>query len=276
MAFWIDDIKNDLGITVIMIEHDMSLVSAVSDRVLALNNGRMLALGTPARGAVRPGGDRGVSREGRRHEPATSQCATRVRASSPPHSWGRDRVGGMRTSDVVVPPPLTPPHKGEGNRRRDAGRAMTEPILSVRNLETYYGPITAIRGVSFDVTRGPDRHHPGRQRRGQDHGAAIGLRRAGAAEGHRRLRRARHHGARARLGGAQRHRPRAGGARDLPVHDGEGQPDDGRLRAPRPRRRRARRGDGLRLLPGPARARRHRPRAICPAASSRCWRSAAG
>jgi branched-chain amino acid transport system ATP-binding protein len=31
-----------------MIEHDMSLVSAVSDRVLALNNGRTLALGTPA------------------------------------------------------------------------------------------------------------------------------------------------------------------------------------------------------------------------------------
>ena len=48
VAFWIDDIKNDLGVTVIMIEHDMSLVSAVSNRVLALNNGRMLALGTPS------------------------------------------------------------------------------------------------------------------------------------------------------------------------------------------------------------------------------------
>jgi branched-chain amino acid transport system ATP-binding protein len=48
VAFWIDDIKSDRGITVIMIEHDMSLVSAVSSRVLALNNGRMLALGTPA------------------------------------------------------------------------------------------------------------------------------------------------------------------------------------------------------------------------------------
>ncbi len=48
VAFWIDDIKNDLGITVIMIEHDMSLVSAVSNRVLALNNGRTLALGTPS------------------------------------------------------------------------------------------------------------------------------------------------------------------------------------------------------------------------------------
>ncbi|HUG35753.1 MAG TPA: ABC transporter ATP-binding protein, partial [Candidatus Limnocylindrales bacterium] len=46
MAFWIQDIKTLLGITVLMVEHDMSLVSAVSDRVLALNYGRPLALGT--------------------------------------------------------------------------------------------------------------------------------------------------------------------------------------------------------------------------------------
>ncbi|WP_119420714.1 ABC transporter ATP-binding protein [Desertibaculum subflavum] len=46
MAFWIQDIKNLLGVTVLMVEHDMSLVSAVSDRVLALNYGRMLAQGT--------------------------------------------------------------------------------------------------------------------------------------------------------------------------------------------------------------------------------------
>ena len=32
--------------------------------------------------------------------------------------------------------------------------AMAEPILSVRNIETYYGPIMAIRGVSFDVPKG--------------------------------------------------------------------------------------------------------------------------
>ena len=48
MAFWIQDIKNLLGITVLMVEHDMSLVSAVSDRVLALNYGRPLATGTPS------------------------------------------------------------------------------------------------------------------------------------------------------------------------------------------------------------------------------------
>jgi branched-chain amino acid transport system ATP-binding protein len=47
MAFWIEDIKNLLGITVLMVEHDMKLVSAVSDRVLALNYGRPIATGTP-------------------------------------------------------------------------------------------------------------------------------------------------------------------------------------------------------------------------------------
>lgn len=46
MAFWIQDIKNDLGITVLMVEHDMSLVSKVSDRVLAMNQGEVLAMGT--------------------------------------------------------------------------------------------------------------------------------------------------------------------------------------------------------------------------------------
>jgi branched-chain amino acid transport system ATP-binding protein len=48
MGFWIEDIKKDLGITVIMVEHDMNLVSMVSDRVMALNYGRVIALGTPS------------------------------------------------------------------------------------------------------------------------------------------------------------------------------------------------------------------------------------
>jgi branched-chain amino acid transport system ATP-binding protein len=46
MAFWIQDIRTLLGVTVLMVEHDMSLVSAVSDRVLALNYGRVVASGT--------------------------------------------------------------------------------------------------------------------------------------------------------------------------------------------------------------------------------------
>ncbi len=55
MAFWIADIKNVLGITVLMVEHDMSLVSKVSDRVLAMSQGEELATGTPAEVQSHPG-----------------------------------------------------------------------------------------------------------------------------------------------------------------------------------------------------------------------------
>ena len=54
MAFWIGDIKNDLGITVLMVEHDMGLVGRVSDRVLAMSQGEVLALGTPAEVQAHP------------------------------------------------------------------------------------------------------------------------------------------------------------------------------------------------------------------------------
>ena len=47
VAFWVEDIKKQMGVTVLMVEHDMHLVASVSDRVLALADGRMLSLGTP-------------------------------------------------------------------------------------------------------------------------------------------------------------------------------------------------------------------------------------
>lgn len=47
LAFWIHDITRLRGITVLLVEHDMRLVSEVSDTVLAINSGRMLAIGKP-------------------------------------------------------------------------------------------------------------------------------------------------------------------------------------------------------------------------------------
>jgi branched-chain amino acid transport system ATP-binding protein len=55
MAFWIQDIKHELGITVLMVEHDMTLVSKVSDRVLAMNQGEVIAMGTPREVQTDPG-----------------------------------------------------------------------------------------------------------------------------------------------------------------------------------------------------------------------------
>lgn len=48
LAFWVDDIRTELGITVVMVEHDMSLVKAVADRVICMAQGRLLAQGTSA------------------------------------------------------------------------------------------------------------------------------------------------------------------------------------------------------------------------------------
>ena len=47
MAFWIEDIRKQLKITVLVIEHNMNLVNRISDRVLAVNQGEVLALGSP-------------------------------------------------------------------------------------------------------------------------------------------------------------------------------------------------------------------------------------
>ena len=54
VAFWIEDMRRDMGLTVLMVEHDMSLVNQVSDRVLAVANGRPLALGDPAEVQAHP------------------------------------------------------------------------------------------------------------------------------------------------------------------------------------------------------------------------------
>ncbi|MYD42645.1 MAG: ABC transporter ATP-binding protein [Gammaproteobacteria bacterium] len=47
LSFWIEDINEELGITVIMVEHDMNLLGQVSARVMALSDGELLTVGTP-------------------------------------------------------------------------------------------------------------------------------------------------------------------------------------------------------------------------------------
>lgn len=45
LIFWIKDIRDQFGITVILIEHNMQLVTQISDRLLALNFGQKLVEG---------------------------------------------------------------------------------------------------------------------------------------------------------------------------------------------------------------------------------------
>lgn len=47
LSFWITDIKEEFGITIIIVEHNMGLVTSLSDRVLALSFGQPIAIGSP-------------------------------------------------------------------------------------------------------------------------------------------------------------------------------------------------------------------------------------
>ncbi len=47
LSFWITDIKEAFGITIIIVEHNMGLVTSLSDRVLALSFGEPITIGKP-------------------------------------------------------------------------------------------------------------------------------------------------------------------------------------------------------------------------------------
>lgn len=54
LSFQLEDINEELGATIIMVEHDMNLVSIASSRVMALADGKRLAVGTPAEVQAHP------------------------------------------------------------------------------------------------------------------------------------------------------------------------------------------------------------------------------
>ena len=54
IARFILDIREERGITVMMIEHDMGIVMDISDQVSVLNFGRLIACGTPAQVSADP------------------------------------------------------------------------------------------------------------------------------------------------------------------------------------------------------------------------------
>ncbi len=47
LIFWVKDIQDELGVTILLIEHDMKMVMDISDRVLAINFGKPITEGVP-------------------------------------------------------------------------------------------------------------------------------------------------------------------------------------------------------------------------------------
>ena len=48
LAFWIQDIREVLGITILLIEHDLNIVREVSDTVAVLSGGELIWSGQPS------------------------------------------------------------------------------------------------------------------------------------------------------------------------------------------------------------------------------------
>lgn len=47
LVFWVKDIQDELGVTILLIEHDMKMVMDISDTILAINFGKPITEGRP-------------------------------------------------------------------------------------------------------------------------------------------------------------------------------------------------------------------------------------
>src|SRR5271154_4820849 len=54
IARFVLDLRDELGVTVFMVEHDMGIVMDISDHVCVVDNGRKIAEGAPAEVAANP------------------------------------------------------------------------------------------------------------------------------------------------------------------------------------------------------------------------------
>ena len=102
------------GLTVLLIEHKLDLVMTLSDHIVVLDNGRVIAAGPPA--AVQ--GDRAV-----------------IEAY-----LGRGTETRLRPERAARAPP--------------AGPAAAPPLLELRDIDVFYGPVQALARVSLHVDAG--------------------------------------------------------------------------------------------------------------------------
>ena len=107
----------DTGVTILLVDHDMSLVLNLCDTINVLDFGALIATGTP-------------TRSGR-----TSWCRRRISAS--PTS-----TAGGHVSDVAFEP-----HQGDSP-------STDVPMLECRGLDVGYGKLTVARDITFTLEKG--------------------------------------------------------------------------------------------------------------------------
>ena len=129
MTTLINRLRNEMGLTVLLIEHDMRVVMGISDWITVLDHGERIAEGTPAEVRANPQGHRGIS----------GHAARRVTNRSRPGRNGGDRMTAQTTAASAA--------------STTNGDTAT-PMLRLDDIQTYYGRIQALKGVTLEIAQG--------------------------------------------------------------------------------------------------------------------------
>ncbi len=114
----------DLGVAVVLIEHDMGLIMELAERIVVLNYGKEIAVGTP---------------EQIKHDPVVIEAYLGV--EDEPLDATKLQTGTVDLSLL----------KGDDADKK--GEALMSS-LTVQAAEVYYGRVHALRELSFDVHEG--------------------------------------------------------------------------------------------------------------------------
>ena len=148
-------IRDELGITIIWVEHIMGVLMRVVDRVMVLDHGEKIAEGLPAEVVERPAGDRGLSRHRRRCDAGRGGASAPLRQA---RAMLELEIGRCGLRDLPGAVRRRPRRQGRRGGGRDRPQRRRQDDLDAGDLR----PDPADRG----------RDHDGGRRRADDAGAS--------------------------------------------------------------------------------------------------------